>query len=53
MLIRKLLRKNLKLECVLTKEQENKFNALETRVGSMEKGIDDIKTMLSKVLTNK
>lgn len=35
------------------KEQENKFNALETRVGSMEKGIDDIKTMLSKVLTNK
>lgn len=35
------------------KEQENKFNALETRVGSMEKGIDDIKAMLSKVLTNK
>ena len=35
------------------KEQENKFNALETRVGSMEKGIDDIKTMLAKVLTNK
>ena len=35
------------------KEQENKFNALETRVSGMEKGIDDIKTMLSKVLTNK
>jgi hypothetical protein len=35
------------------KEQENKFNALENRVGSMEQGIDDIKTMLSKMLTNK
>ena len=35
------------------KEQENKFNALENRVRSMEQGIDDIKTMLSKMLTNK
>lgn len=35
------------------KEQENKFNALETRVGGMEKGIDDIKTMLAKMLNNK
>lgn len=35
------------------KEQENKFNSLENRVGSMEQGIDDIKTMLSKMLTNK
>nr|DAO50319.1 MAG TPA: hypothetical protein [Crassvirales sp.]DAR29015.1 MAG TPA: hypothetical protein [Crassvirales sp.] len=35
------------------KEQENKFNSLETRVGSMEQGIDDIKSMLSKILNNK
>lgn len=34
------------------KEQENKFKALETRVGSMEKGIDDIKAMLTKALNN-
>ena len=31
----------------------NKFNALEIRVGGMEKGIDDIKTMLAKMLNNK
>ena len=32
------------------KEQENKLNSLEGRVGNMEQGIDDIKTMLSKML---
>lgn len=32
------------------KEQENKLNSLENRVGNMEQGIDDIKTMLAKVL---
>lgn len=32
------------------KEQEHKFNSLETRVSSVEKGIDDIKNMLSKLL---
>ena len=35
------------------KEQEIKLNVLEGKVGNMEKGIEDIKTMLSKVLTNK
>lgn len=35
------------------KEQENKFKALEDRVGSMETGINDIKAMLSKALNNK
>lgn len=32
------------------KEQENKLNSLETRVGNMEQGITDIKTMLAKML---
>lgn len=35
------------------REQELKFKALETKVSGMEQGIDDIKTMLTKVLTNK
>lgn len=32
------------------REQENKLNSLEGRVGNMEQGIDDIKVMLSKIL---
>lgn len=32
------------------KEQESKFNALENRVGSIEQGIDDIKSMMEKML---
>lgn len=35
------------------KEQENKLNALEGRVGNMEQGIGDIKTMLSKLINVK
>ena len=35
------------------KEQENKLKSLEGRVGNMEQGIDDIKTMLSKLITQK
>lgn len=35
------------------REQELKFKALENKVSGMEQGIDDIKTMLTKVLTNK
>lgn len=35
------------------KEQENKLNSLEGRVINMEKGIGDIRDMLSKVLSNK
>lgn len=34
------------------KAQESKFQALETRVGKMEKGIDNIITMLSKMTPN-
>lgn len=33
------------------KEQEVKFQNLETRVGNMEQGIGDIKDMLSKLMT--
>lgn len=32
------------------KEQEKKLNSLEDRVGNVEQGINDIKTMLSKVI---
>lgn len=32
------------------KEQENKLNTLQNRVSNMEQGIDDIKTMLSKLI---
>lgn len=35
------------------KEQENKLNNLEGRVGNVESGINDIKAMLSKVLNSK
>ena len=35
------------------KEQENKLNALEGRVGNMEQGIGDIKAMLSKLINVK
>lgn len=35
------------------KEQENKLNNLEGRVGNVESGINDIKAMLSKVLNTK
>lgn len=35
------------------KEQENKLNALEGRVGNMEQGIGDIKAMLSEFINNK
>ena len=35
------------------KKQENKLKSLEGRVGNMEQGIDDIKTMLSKLITQK
>lgn len=32
------------------KEQENKLNLLDGRVGNVEKGIDEIKTMLNQIL---
>ena len=32
------------------KEQENKLNALEGRIGNMEKGIGDIRTMLTQMM---
>lgn len=35
------------------REQENKLNNLEGRVGNVESGIEDIKAMLSKVLNSK
>lgn len=35
------------------REQERKFKDLENKVSGMEQGIDDIKAMLSKVLTDK
>lgn len=35
------------------KEQENKLNALEGRVGNMEQGIDDIKKLLIQMSNNK